>query len=173
LKRLALDEVWWLVSPQNPLKSESGMAPLAERLAAARTFANAPESGERRIVVTDIERELDTRYTVDTLGALKRRFPAIRFVWLMGADNLLQVPRWRNWRALFRAVPVAIFPRPTYSIRALAGKAAQRFARHRIREFRAPSLADMRPPAWVFLHAENDPQSATRIRAQRHADAHD
>jgi nicotinate-nucleotide adenylyltransferase len=160
--------VWWLVSPQNPLKSESGMAPLAERVAAAQKFA-----GDRRIKVTDIERELGTRYTADTLAALQSRFPTIRFVWLMGADNLLQIPRWKNWRAVFRAVPVAIFPRPTYSMRALAGKAAQRFARHRIREFRAPSLADMRPPAWVFLHAENDPQSATRIRARREAGAHD
>jgi len=149
------------------------MAPLAERMAAAGAFAGDPEFGDPRIKVTDIERELGTRHTVDTLAALRRRFPAIRFVWLMGADNLLQIPRWKNWRAVFRAVPVAIFPRPTYSMRALAGKAARRFARHRIREFRAPSLADMRPPAWVFLHAENDPQSATRIRARRDADAHD
>jgi nicotinate-nucleotide adenylyltransferase len=160
LRRLALDEVWWLVSPQNPLKPAKGMAPLARRMAGARAVAAHP-----RIRVTDIERSLNTRYTVDTVRALKRRHPDFAFVWLIGADNLLQMPAWKSWQTLFRSVAVAIFARPSYSLRALAGRAACRFARSRLPERMAPSLAQQEPPAWVFLRIRLHAASATAIRA--------
>lgn len=160
LRQLGLDEVWWLVSPQNPLKPAHGMAPLEQRMAAARTVARHP-----RIRVTDIERRLDTRYTVDTVRALKRRHPGYMFVWLIGADNLRQLPRWRAWTGLFRSVAVAVFARPSYSLKALAGQAASRFARFRLPESQARCLASQAPPAWVFLRIRLHPASATAIRA--------
>ena len=161
LDRLALDQVWWLVSPQNPLKPRHDMAPLDQRLAMARTLANDPD-----IRVTDLERHLGTRYTADTLDALAQSHPDTRFVWIMGADNLIQIPRWRRWTALFNAVPIAVFARPSYSLRALSGRAARRFASARRLESRAGALAAMRPPAWVFLHTPLVRASATRIRAR-------
>jgi nicotinate-nucleotide adenylyltransferase len=163
LTRLRLDAVWWLVSPQNPLKPKTGMAPLAERLASARTLID----GRPRVRATAIEAELGTLYTLDTLRALTRRFPGVRFVWLMGADNLVQIDRWAGWPEIFRSVPVAVFDRPNYSLRASAAKAAQRFRRARLPERDSGQLADQEPPAWVFLHATRDPRSATAIRAQR------
>ncbi len=165
LERLRLDEVWWLVSPQNPLKAASGMAALKSRVAAAKEIATGA-GGDPRIVVTDIERDLGTTYTVDTIKALKARFPAVRFVWLMGADNLIQFPRWRHWRTLFRLVPIAVFPRPTYSRRALSGKAARRFERYRLRGSRAPDLANISPPAWIIVRARPDSISATSLRQE-------
>lgn len=161
LDRLGLDEVWWLVAPQNPLKPADEMAPLKERLEGARVWAEGS-----RMRVTDIERELGTQFTADTLKALKKRFPGHRFVWLMGADNLIEIPRWRDWTAIFRTVPVAVFARPSYSSRALTSKAARRFARHRVRKNRAADLAERRPPAWVFLDIPLSAQSATGIRAR-------
>ena len=165
LDRLGLDEVWWLVSPQNPLKPVAGMAAFAERLRSARTVGGHP-----KIRVRDLERSLGTRFTIDTLRALKIRYPGVRFVWLMGADNLLQMPRWQGWRAIFRAVPIAVFARPSYSSRARSGRAARRFRRHRIPAFRASGLADMRPPAWVFMRHKPHGASASRIRAGRPTD---
>jgi nicotinate-nucleotide adenylyltransferase len=160
LQLLGLDQVWWLVSPQNPLKPAEGMAPLDERVAAARAVADHPA-----IVVTDIERTLGTRYTADTLAAFRRRFPRARFVWLMGADNLGQVPRWRHWTRIFETVPVAIFDRRPYSLRALSGQAARRYARQRIGSGRARFLAEAEPPAWIYFHTRLHPASATAIRA--------
>ena len=160
LRRLALDEVWWLVSPQNPLKPAQGMASLERRVASARAVADHP-----RIRVTDIERTLGTRYTVDTVRALQRRHPRYGFVWLIGADNLAQMPAWKSWQTLFRSVAVAIFARPSYSLRALAGQAAGRFARSRLPERMAPRLALEKPPAWVFLRIRLHAASATAIRA--------
>jgi len=164
LRRLGLDEVWWLVSPQNPLKAEAGMAPFAERFAGARQAARHP-----RLRVTDIEARLGTRYTADTLRALRRRFPHVKFVWLMGADNLSQIPAWRAWSYIFNTLPVAIFARPTYSLRALAGKAARRYSRVRRPERAARRLPGNAPPAWVFFHSRLMPISATALRAQRAA----
>jgi nicotinate-nucleotide adenylyltransferase len=162
LARLGLDEVWWLVSPQNPLKPAAGMASFADRLAGARAAARHP-----RIRVTGIEARLGTVYTADTVLALKRRFPALRFVWLMGADNLIQVDRWKGWQRIFNAVPVAVFARPSYCFKALAARAAHRFARARIPEGKAQALALRRPPAWVFVHGRLNPLSASAIRAGR------
>jgi nicotinate-nucleotide adenylyltransferase len=164
LHRLELDEVWWLVSPQNPLKPIAGMAPFAGRLAEARRVANHP-----RIHVTDIEADLGTAYTADTLPKLLRRFPGVRFVWLMGADNLVQIDRWRDWRTIFGTLAIAVFDRPHYSLRALACKAARRFRRARLKESQAGALADVPPPAWVFLRTRLNATSATAIRARRGA----
>ncbi len=161
LKRLKLDEVWWMISPQNPLKTAGEMAPLQTRMRRARVVADHP-----RIRVTDMEVRLGTRYTADTVEALKSRFPGIRFVWLMGADNLSQIPRWRNWWRIFEAVPIAVFTRTSYSLRALSGRAARRFAAHRLSERSAGALAEARPPAWIFVHGRPHPESATRIRAE-------
>ena len=160
LGRLALDEVWWLVSPQNPLKTGSSMAPRNERLKLAQEFADSPE-----IKVTNIEHELGTCYTADTIDALKHRFPDVGFVWLMGADNLAEVHQWHNWSSIFHSVPVAVFARPTYSFKAAKSKAARRFARYRLDSRLASTLAEARPPAWVSMRTPLDPSSATEIRA--------
>ena len=164
LERLALDEVWWLVSPQNPLKPVAGMAPFATRLDRARRAA----AGHRHILVSDLETRLGgLHYTADTLRALRRRFPRLRFVWLMGADNLVQLRYWQRWREIFGTVAIAVFDRPSYSLKALAGLSARRFARHRVPVSAARRLAEMKPPAWVFFHSRLDPRSATRIRSEQ------
>jgi ribosome silencing factor RsfS/YbeB/iojap/nicotinate (nicotinamide) nucleotide adenylyltransferase len=163
LRQLDLDEVWWLVSPQNPLKPVAGMMPFAERLQKAAELAGA----DRQIRVCDIEARLGTRYTADTLTALRRRFPRARFVWLMGGDNLAQLPYWKRWQDIFRTVPIAVFDRPHTALTALAGIAARRFAAARIPVSAARRLAQMPPPAWAFFHTRLDPHSATRIRAVR------
>jgi len=161
LKRLRLDEVWWMVSPQNPLKPAAGMAEFGRRVEAARKVAGR----ERRIRVTDIEARLGTRYTIDTLAALIRRDGRARFIWLMGADNLLQISRWDRWPQIFHTLPIAVFARPTYSARAVFGTAARRFARSRWAQAAAKRLAGAVPPAWVFLRIREHPESASRIRA--------
>jgi len=163
LRCLGLDEVWWLVSPQNPLKPVKGMAPFAKRLAGAAAFAKAYP----RIKTTAIEAALGTRYTADTVTALERRFAHTRFVWLMGADNLAQLPRWQRWVELMERVPIAVFDRPQTSLRALAGKAARRFAHARVCGDAARRLVEMEPPAWAFFHTRLDPRSATEIRKQQ------
>jgi ribosome silencing factor RsfS/YbeB/iojap/nicotinate (nicotinamide) nucleotide adenylyltransferase len=163
LQRLGLDEVWWLVSPQNPLKPAKGMAPFARRLAAAASLAE----GHPRLAVSAIEAALGTSYTVDTIRALRRRFPHTRFVWLMGGDNFSQLPRWRRWTEIAESVPIAVFDRPRTSPRALSGMAAERYARARVAATESRRLAEMTPPAWAFIHAKLDPTSATAIRAKR------
>jgi len=160
LRRLRLDQVWLLVSPGNPLKPVAGMAPLAERFASAAGIADG-----RRVVATTVEAALGTRYTVETLAALRRRFPRAQFVWLMGADNLDQWPRWSRWMDIARRTAFAVLPRPTYNHRALAGHAAQRLGPARRASHLAPALAGMAPPAWVFLPAPQHAASATAIRA--------
>ncbi len=162
LDRLGLDEVWWLVSPQNPLKPVAGMAPLAERVEGARWVSDHPN-----IRVTDIETRLGTRYTADTLAALVRRFSQTRFVWLMGADNLQQIAKWDRWTSIFESVPVAVFDRSPYSYKAQASKAARRFAWARRSGRKAFGLAHCPAPAWVFLHTRRHPASATAIRRRR------
>ena len=160
LDELALDGVWWLVSPQNPLKPSDGMATFEDRMASARHLAD-----DRRILVSDLERCLDTRYTADTLVALIERYPRIAFVWLMGADNLAQIDRWKDWTAIFDALPIAVFDRPTYSDAALACPAAARYASFRLAAGRARDLAGLSPPAWVFVEGDLNSLSATQIRA--------
>ena len=156
--------MWWLVSPQNPLKPSAGTADLEQRLAGARAVAGR----DPRIVVTDLERRLGTRYTVDTLGWLRRRCRA-RFVWLIGADNLAQLPLWRGWRRLVRMVPIAVFDREPYSYVALAGRMASAYAEGRLEETRASALAESPPPAWVYLRVRRHRASSTAIRREKAA----
>jgi nicotinate-nucleotide adenylyltransferase len=159
LKRLRLDYVWWLVAPQNPLKEQRGMAPFQTRLNAARDLARHP-----RIRVTGIESALGTRFTIDTLRALERRFPAAHFVWLMGSDNLLQLPRWRDWQAIFATVPVAVVARPGTALPARMSKPAVRFRTFFLEPSRHFSV--MPPPAWTILDSKRNPVSATVLRAR-------
>jgi len=159
LSRLALDEVWWLVSPQNPLKSRRDMVSFGRRFAMARLQARHP-----RILVTDLEKRLGTRYTFDTLSALSRYYPKTRFVWLMGADNLGQIHRWQNWRGIFETYPIAVFDRPLYGMRALAGHAAGAYARSRRDPAHSRDLVTALPPAWIFFPSRLEPQSSTQLR---------
>ncbi|WP_421708154.1 nicotinate-nucleotide adenylyltransferase [Algihabitans sp.] len=161
LKRLRLDEVWWLVSPQNPLKSQTGMGRLADRLARSRHLARHP-----RLRVTALERLLPGTLTADTLSALVGWFPGRRFMWLMGADNLCQIDRWAAWQEIFHTVGVAVLDRPAYSFAPVAGKAARRFARARVPEKSAGRLVLASPPAWTFLHIPKSSLSATALRAR-------
>ncbi len=159
LRRLRLDQVWLLVSPGNPLKPRDGMAPLAVRFASARGIADG-----RRVVATAIEATLGTRFTIDTLRLLWRRFPRVRFVWLMGADILSQLPQWRRWGQMLRCIPVAVLPRPGYTRRALAGQASQWMRHARRREHAAMTLPG-EAPGWVLLTVPQSKVSATAIRA--------
>ena len=158
LKRLRLDAVWWLVSPQNPLKPRAGMATLAARCARAETVARHP-----RVVVSALEVALGTTRTADTLAHLRRRFPGVRFVWLMGADNLLQIPRWQRWSTIFHSAAIAVFARDSYSLPSLGGQAAKRYARRRHSPRRINQLNGP-PPGWVFLRVPLHPASATALR---------
>ena len=159
LGALGLDEVWWLVSPGNPLKPDEGMAPLAARVKSARRQARrAP------IRVTAIERELGTRYTIDTLRALVRRYPERRFVWLMGSDNLAQFHRWRDWRAIARTMPIAVVARPGYDGAALASPAMAWLRRYRLPAAGLRKAGEWRVPALVLLRFDPDPSSATALR---------
>ena len=160
LEKLRLDYIWWMVSPQNPLKPKKGMASLSERLSTARRTADDP-----RISVTDVETELGTLYTVDTLLALRNHFSETRFVWLMGADNLLEMHRWQKWSKIFYTVPVAVFARPNYSLPAEKAEATKHFAKFRMPVLKAHHLAGKRPPAWVFFKRPSNPISATKIRS--------
>ncbi len=156
---LGLDAVWWLVSPGNPLKPKQGMAPLAARLASARKQARrAP------IVPSQIERELGTRYTVDTLHRLQRRYPKHRFVWLMGSDNLAQLHQWKDWRRLARSMPIAVIARPGYDAAARASLAGAWLGRFRRSAASLKHRAGWSAPALIHLRFDPDPRSATAIR---------
>ena len=159
IKRLKLDRVWWLVTPGNPLKDQGGLHDLNERGEAARKMANDP-----RIDVSCLESVIGTRYTVDTISYLRRRASGLRFVWIMGADNLAQFHRWQNWRRIASEVPIAVIDRPPQSFRALAAPAAQALARYRLPENQAVRLADQRAPAWVFLTGMKLNLSSTGLR---------
>jgi nicotinate-nucleotide adenylyltransferase len=159
-RALKLDQVWLMVSPGNPLKPRQGMAPLAERLASARRIADG-----RRVIATAIEGDLGTRYTVDTLAALHRRFPRARFVFVIGADNLVQLPRWQGWGRIAATTPLAVLPRPGWTRKALAGQAAERLRRHRRRPGALLAGTPHHAP-WAFVPAAEHAASATAIRAR-------
>ncbi|MBR2175029.1 nicotinate-nucleotide adenylyltransferase [Sphingopyxis sp.] len=156
---LGLDELWWLVSPGNPLKPKAGMASLPARLGSAQQMARRSP-----IRATGIEAELGTRYTIDTLKKLVRRYPNRQFIWIMGADNLVQLPEWRDWRGIARLMPIAVIARPGYNDRAHARRAMgwlRRFVRPVDQKLH---WTDWRPPALVFLRFSPDVRSATAIR---------
>ena len=160
LKRFDLDRVWWLVSPGNPLKAR-GPAPLPQRMERARAIMRHP-----RVVVTDIEARLGTRYTAETLARLRALYPGVRFVWLMGADNLAQFHRWQDWRQIMLTVPVGVLARPGDRISARMSPAARTFAHARIGGAAASLLGHAEPPAWAFVNVPMSPLSSTVIRAQ-------
>lgn len=159
LHRLAVDRVWWLVTPGNPLKSSDDLAPLERRFSLVKSYADHP-----RMVVTAFEAAAGIRYSADAVVFLQRRYPAVRFVWLMGADNLATLHRWQKWREIMRRVPVAVVNRPGASMAAMSSPAARAFAAARRPEEQAGAIADAQAPAWVFLHAPLNPLSSTQLR---------
>ncbi len=158
-RALGLDEVWWLVSPGNPLKPDEGMAPLSARVKSAQAVARRAS-----IRVSAIERQLGTRFTIDTLRALKRRFPKRRFVWLMGADNLAQFHRWKSWRAIAREMPIAVIARPGYDRSALASPAMAWLSRFRAPVASLRNRGEWSAPALFELRFDPDSRSATSLR---------
>lgn len=155
---MGLDRVWWLVSPGNPLKSR-GPAPLADRMAHARKVMRDP-----RVVVTDLEAQLGTRFTAETLKSLKALYPGVRFVWLMGADNLVQFHRWDSWEDILRMVPVGVLARPGWGVRARMSKAARIYGGDLVD--RGEVLRSKPAPAWCFVNLPMDGSSSSAIRAQ-------
>ena len=162
LKRLKLDRVWWLVTPGNPLKNTRGLAPLPDRIAAARTLTRHP-----RIDVTGLEAVIKTRYTYDTISWLRARCPGVRFVWIMGADNLRSFHRWQKWRKIAELVPIVVIDRLGPSLYAAASPAGHALARVRIPEYAVSTLPDRKAPVWTFLHGLKSPLSSTALRALR------
>jgi nicotinate-nucleotide adenylyltransferase len=159
LKRLKLDRVWWLLTPGNPLKDNGGLHDLSERADAARKVADDP-----RIDISCLEAVIGVRYTVDTIIHLRRRVCGVHFVWIMGADNLAQFHRWKDWRRIASEVPIAVIDRPPQSFRALAAPAAQALVRYRLPENQAARLAEQHTPAWVFLTGMKLNLSSTGLR---------
>lgn len=160
LKRFQLDQLWWLVSPGNPLK-RVGPAPMRRRLEQARSVVSHP-----RVHVTDLEAQLGTRYTSQTLSRLSEAFPGVRFIWLMGADNLAQFHHWQNWQRILDTMPVGVLARPEHRISARMSKAARIYRSARLPARRAALLAGSRPPCWCFLNVPMSPLSSSEIRAQ-------
>ena len=161
LRRLGLDRVIWLVSPQNPLKAAADTQSLTERMAAVRRLAAGPS-----MIVSDIETRIGSAYTIDTLRVMRARWPGVRFVWLMGADNLAQFHRWRGWTEIMSSVPMAVISRPGSMLRARFSPAAQRFSASRLPAEAAPVLADHTPPAWIYLPVPLNHLSSTALREQ-------
>lgn len=159
LKRFGLTRIWWLVSPGNPIKAR-GPAPLASRMARARALMRHP-----RVEITDIEAHLGTRYTAETLRHLMARYPGVRFVWLMGADNLAQFHRWQDWRGIMSSVPIGVMARPGDRISARMSPAARVFAAARIAGRASHLLGRADAPAWCFVNVPMVAQSSTAIRA--------
>ncbi|MFD2740530.1 nicotinate-nucleotide adenylyltransferase [Sulfitobacter aestuarii] len=159
LKRFGLDRVWWLVSPGNPLK-EHGPAPLEQRMAHARAVMRHP-----RVTVTDIEARIGTRYTAQTLARLAALYPGVRFVWLMGADNLAQLHLWQDWRRIMAQVPLGVLARPGQRISARMSRAAALYANDRIPGNQSQLLAHAPPPAWCFVNVPMVDISSSAIRA--------
>lgn len=162
MKKLQLDRVWWLVTPGNPLKDTRKLPSLDERITQATALADHP-----RIDVTGFESAIGAKYSFDTIRWLLTEAPDTRFVWIMGADNLKDFHRWKNWRDIFLMIPIAVVDRGGLSLRAASGPAAISFARARIPENRASTLADQSPPAWVYLHGVKSDLSSTAIRQAR------
>jgi len=161
LRRMKLDALWWIVTPGNPLKSASGLRSLAQRMAASRELIADPA-----IKVTGFEAELGSPYTFATVRYLRRRVPRVRFVWVMGADNLATFDRWQHWREIAWLTPIAVVDRPGWHLKALASPAARALSRWRLPESAAARLPFCRPPAWVLLTTRLSESSSTELRAQ-------
>ena len=163
LRRLALDRLWWLVTPGNPLKDTRNLAPIAERLAACRAVARDPA-----FQVTALEAGFRTRFSADTIRTIRARHPGISFVWIMGADNLRDFHRWQRWETIAATVPIAVIDRPGATLSFHSAKTARRFEAARLDEDDASLLARRDPPAWTFIHGPRSSLSSTAIRAARH-----
>ena len=161
LRKLGLDQVWWLVTPGNPLKDNSALPSLSQRIARAADVANHP-----RIAVTGIEARLGTRFTAETLAALMGRYPGVRFVWLMGSDNLAQFHRWQNWRGIARMMPIGVIDRPGSTHKAMRSRAAIALGRWRLDESDGLLLPTETAPAWMFLHGRRSDLSSTALRSR-------
>jgi nicotinate-nucleotide adenylyltransferase len=159
LKRLKLDQLWWLVTPGNPLKSHNGLAPLAQRMTACRALATHP-----RMQVTAFEAQLETPYTAATLGFLAARYPGVTFIWVMGADNLATFHRWQHWRTIAATMPIAVVDRPGWRLAALASPAARALAHNRIPESAARTLGTHARPSWTLLSTRFSHASSTKLR---------
>ena len=159
LRRLRLDRLWWLATPGNPLKSSAGLTQMRDRIEAARALTHDP-----RIAVTGFEAEIGSRYTFDAIAWLRRRAPKVRFVWIMGADNLSQFHLWRHWREIADLAPIVVIDRPGWTLRALASRAAIALAPFRRRESEAARFAALAPPAFLFLHGPRSHLSSTALR---------
>lgn len=160
LRRLHLDQIWWIVTPGNPLKDTSGLAPLAERISMSQALARDP-----RIRVTAFEASHRIRYTADTLELISRRYPDTHFVWVMGADNLKNFHQWQRWRTIALTFPIAVIDRPGSTLSYLSSRLAIAFSKARVDESDARMLARMRPPAWTFIHGPRSSLSSTALRA--------
>ncbi|WP_299842114.1 nicotinate-nucleotide adenylyltransferase [uncultured Roseovarius sp.] len=158
LKRFGLDQVWWLVSPGNPLKTR-GPAPLEKRMSAARAIMDHP-----RVRISDFEAQAGTRYTAETLAALQAKYPGVGFVWLMGADNLAQLDQWQDWRWIMESVPVGVLARPGQRISARMSKAARVYADARLPGRMSHMLRHMQAPAWCFINMPMTTISSTELR---------
>ena len=163
LKSLGLDSVWWMVSPQNPMKSKNNMASLKDRMTSAIEIRHH----HPRIIVTDIERLLHTQYTADTLSTLKKHFPHTQFIWLMGTDNMRQIHLWQKWEMIFSQVPIAVFDRPPRSNNIKSCPAIERFRSCLRPQEQSSILKTCKPPVWTILHIPLNKQSATAIRKER------
>jgi nicotinate-nucleotide adenylyltransferase len=161
LERLELDDVWWLVAPQNPLKDASSTAPYEKRLAAATAMTRHP-----RVHASDLEQRHGLTYTVETVAFLRTRMLENAFVWLMGADAFAGLHEWKDWTRIMESIPVAVLARPGFTLATTASRAAQRYARFRLPEHRAAELPFREAPAWTLLHLPLRPESSTAIRAE-------
>lgn len=164
IKRLKLDYVWWIVTPGNPLKDNRALPPQLTRMAQSQKLANHP-----RIKITGFESQIQTRYTYDTIMYLKRHCKNVKFVWLMGADNLSQFHHWRNWRNIANQMPIAVIDRPNSTLRSMHSKAALNLQKFRISERDASVLVRRKAPAWVYLHEQRSPLSSTILRKRKGA----
>ncbi len=162
LRTLGLDQLWWMVTPGNPLKSRRQLAPLAERVALSEAIFPHP-----RLRVTAFEQTLGSTYTAQVLAAVKARNPAVDFVWIMGADNLVSFHRWQNWQKIALTFPIAVIDRPGSTLSFLSSRMARTFDHARIDERDAALLARMPAPAWTFIHGPRSSLSSTQIRQQR------
>jgi len=159
IRRLRLDQLWWMVTPGNPLKSGDGLAPLQQRMLASQNLVSDP-----RIKITGFEAALGSRYTCETIRFLVRRYPGVRFVWVMGADNLAGFHRWQDWQGIAGLVPIAVVDRPGWRLKSLASPAASFLAPFRVPESRAGTLPDADPPAWSLLTGPLSRASSTALR---------
>ena len=161
LRTLGLDQLWWMVTPGNPLKAGKAIQPLAERIDLSEAFAEDP-----RIKVTAFEVSFNVRYTADTIALVLSRNPGVDFVWIMGADNLAQFHRWQNWQQIVRSVPIAVVDRPGSTLSLISSKMAKTFDYARINERDAAALSRLRPPAWTFIHGPRSSLSSTALRGE-------